>query len=374
MQSASVETSDAIGASLRRRLFSALSWRLENRLEGGSVADTHRARDLFGRVLYWSGAHRSLPALTDRAAILCFHGLGAGRLDAEVDSSILHVRGFRQILRVLKRSFRVVPLAELVEYLQSGRPPPPKSVVITFDDGYASNLEIAAPELAAMGMPWSAFLPAGFIESGGRRWTDDLPLLVHRSGRRELSFHLGAQRLSFDLSTTGARAAAVHLIPERCRYAPEDLLAPAVAELRGCMSGDELDSLRQKHPEFAPMTWEQARQLRSAGVEVGSHSLNHVALAVQTPERIRAEIRVAEELFKQHIGPPSPHFSYPYGNRMSFSTETAAALRAAGYRCALTLVHEVVPVPLDDLMCTPRLIVSAQPGRTLTTLWQRFNG
>jgi peptidoglycan/xylan/chitin deacetylase (PgdA/CDA1 family) len=372
MQSGSTETSAPIG--LRRRLFSALSWRMETRLADRPAVDMQRARDRFGHVLYWSGAHRSLPALTDRAAILCFHGLGAGRLDAEIDRSILHVRGFVQILRVLKRSFRVLPLAELVECLQAGRQPPPKSVVITFDDGYASNLEIAAPELAALGLPWSSFLPAGFIESGERRWTDDLPLLVCGSRRSELSFHLETQKLTYDLSTPGARADAIHQIPERCRYAPEALLAPAVAELRASMSADELDSLRRKHPEFAPLTWAQASQLRSAGVELGSHSVNHVALAVQTTERIREEIRVAEELFKRHIGPPSPHFSYPYGNRLSFSAETADLLRAAGYRCALTLVHEMVPVPLDDLMCMPRLIVSAQPGRTLTLLWQRFNG
>lgn len=347
---------------------------MESRLVRGSISDAHQARNRFGNLLYWSGAHRSLPMLTDRAAVLCFHGLGAGRLDREVARGVMHVRGFRQILRVLKRSFHVLPLAELVDILHDRQSPPPRSVVITFDDGYASNLEIAAPELAALGLPWSAFLPAGYIESGERRWTDDLPLLLHRGGRRELSFQLGAERLCFDLSTQQARADACQTILQRCRYVPEPILAPAVAEIRAQFSADQIASLRQQYPEFAPLTWEQARELRSSGVEVGSHSLSHVALAVQAPDKIREEVFSAEDLFKRRLGPPSPHFSYPYGSRLSYSDETGAILRAGGYRCALTLVHEMVPCPLDDLMCLPRLIVPAEPGRTLTTLWQRFNG
>ena len=317
---------------------------------------------------------RSLPALTDRAAVLCFHGLGAGRLDSEVTRAILHVRGFRQILGVLKRSFHVLPLAELVEILRERRLPPAKSVVITFDDGYASNLEIAAPELDALGMPWSAFLPAGLIEAGGRQWIDDLHVLLHRGGRRELSFHLGGQWLRFDLSTTKGRADAIQDIVQRCRYVPEATRAPAIAEIRAQFSRDELESLRRKYSEFSVLTWEQAGQLRAAGVEVGNHSLSHVALAVQSREKIREEVIAAEDLFKRRIGPPSPHFSYPYGSRLSYSEETAGVLREAGYRCALTLVHEMVRCPHDDLMCLPRLIVPGQPGHTLTTLWQRFNG
>jgi len=347
---------------------------MESRLADGSVADSHRARDRFGRLLYWSGAHRSLPALTDRAAVLCFHGLGTGRLDPEVAGGVLHVRGFRQILRVLKRSFRVLALAELVDILQDGRLPPARSVVITFDDGYASNLQIAAPELAAMRMPWSAFLPAGLIDGAGRQWTDDLRMLVHRGGRRELSFHLDGEPLRFDLTTAHARADAEQQILQRCRYVPHPTLASAVAQIRAQFSTDEFESLRRQYPEFSLMTWDQARELKTAGVEVGSHSLSHVALAVQTPEKMREEVFAAEDLLKRHLGSFSPHFSYPYGSHKSYSDATAAVLREAGYRCALTLVHEMVRCPLEDLMCLPRLIVPAQPGRTLTTLWQRFNG
>jgi peptidoglycan/xylan/chitin deacetylase (PgdA/CDA1 family) len=262
----------------------------------------------------------------------------------------------------------------LVEILSERRLPPARSVAITFDDGYASNIEIAAPELEAMGLPWSAFLPAGLIETGGRQWLDDLHVLLHRGGRREFSFHLGAERLDFDLSTPQARTDAVQSIIQRCRYLPQPVQAPAIAEIFAQFSSDQLLSLRQRYLEFAPMTWDQARQLRASGVEVGNHSLSHLALAVQDAETIRHQVLAAEDLFKQRLGAPSPHFSYPYGSRLSYSDQTATILREAGCRCALTLVHELVRCPLDDLMCLPRLIVPAQPGRTLTTLWQRFSG
>lgn len=374
MQTTDTETLRAFPAGLRNRLFSAMSWRMESRVAGISVEEAQRARERFGRLLYWAGAHGGLPSLTDRAAVLCFHGVGAGRLDPEVHESLLPVRGFRQILRVLKRSFRVISLAELVETLEAGRNPPAKSVVITFDDGCRSAVDVAAPELDALKLPWSVFLPAMLIETGRWQWVDDARVICQASGRSELSFHVGSENVRLDLRTAETRLKAVQTIHQRCRYLPEAERAPILEEIYGLFSEDELQSLRSRFPVFAPMTWEQARHLRASGVEVGNHSTNHLALAVQTPQRIRYEVLASEELFKQHIGPPSPHFSYPYGSRASYSEETAAVLRQAGYRCALTLIHEMVRCPLDDLMSIPRLIVAPRVGRTLTTLWQRFNG
>lgn len=368
------EVNSAPRARLRHRVFTAMSWRMETRANRSTIDDAQQQRERFGQLLYWTGAHRGLPNLTDRAAILCFHGLGAGRLDPEVEDSILPVSGFRQLLRVLRQSFRVLPLAELVQTLAEHRPLPSRSVVITFDDGYASNIELAAPELEAMKMPWSAFLPARKIETGEWLWTDDVRILVHRGARRELSFRLGRELLRFDLSTQAARTDAVNAIHQRCRYVPENVREPALRDIYEQYSVDELQSLRQRFSSFRLMNWEQARQLKVAGVDVGNHSLNHVALAVQTPERIHSEVLDAKQILKKQLGSISPHFSYPYGNRSAYSEQTSAVLREAGYQCALTLVHEMVPASLEDLMSLPRLIVSARIGRLLTLLWQRFNG
>jgi len=54
------------------------------------------------------------------------------------------------------------------------------------------------------------------------------------------------------------------------------------------------------------------------------------------------------------------------------SAQTELLIRDMGYHCGLTLEQEIVRCQACNLMALPRLIVSAQVGRVLFGLWQRF--
>jgi peptidoglycan/xylan/chitin deacetylase (PgdA/CDA1 family) len=55
-----------------------------------------------------------------------------------------------------------VPLAEVFDVLRSGRPMPPRTVAVTFDDCYRDNL-FAARVLTEYGLPASFFVPTAFV-------------------------------------------------------------------------------------------------------------------------------------------------------------------------------------------------------------------
>jgi peptidoglycan/xylan/chitin deacetylase (PgdA/CDA1 family) len=358
--------------SLRRSVFSALSWRVEARAAALPAHAGQRVRQRFGRVLTFLRAHDCLPDIAGRAAILCFHGVVDRHCDQDVEREMLEVRAFRKLLCVLRRSFNVISLAQLVTCIQEQQSPPPRSIVLTFDDGYANNHAVAAEELQRCRMPWSAFLPAMLIETGARQWIDDVRLLMHRGSRRRLALHWGKHELSLDLTTRRGRHEAVHGIHQLCRYVPENVRRERLRELYGFYSEDEMQSLREAFPSFAPMTWDQARELKSAGVDVGSHALTHIALAPQAPETIRCEVVTARQLLQERIGDHSPHFSYPYGREASISEHTEAELVRAGHTCGLTLEQDAIHCTSADLLRLPRIIVSPLVGKVLFGLWQRF--
>lgn len=317
-------------------------------------------------------AHNSLPDISHRAAILCFHGVVAHKPDPDVEQEALPVGQFIRLLRVVKKSFNVITLAELVAAIREGYSPPPRSIVITFDDGYVTNYTVVAEVLADLKMPWSTFLPAELVETGGRQWIDDVYLLIHRGSRQHIRLNWGEDVLQFDLSTSRQRHDAVFHIRESCRYVPEPIRCQRIQEIYGLYSQDELQYLRAKYPAFAPMTWDQARELKAAGVDVGSHGLTHIALAPQPPEVVQHELLTAREILLKRIGEHSPHFSYPYGRPASISQETETQLEQMGYHCALTLEQNVIHCRQQNLMQLPRLIVSPSVSRVLFGLWQRF--
>jgi peptidoglycan/xylan/chitin deacetylase (PgdA/CDA1 family) len=92
--------------------------------------------------------------------ILVYHNLGPqskGRL-------VLGVEAFAEQMRYLGREgYRVVTLAEFVEWLQLRRQLPRKSVVLTFDDGYRSFREHAYPVLKELGFPATLFVYTDYV-------------------------------------------------------------------------------------------------------------------------------------------------------------------------------------------------------------------
>lgn len=75
---------------------------------------------------------------------------------------------FRRHLDVLEeRDFTVLPLVAAVDGLRVGTLPE-RAVVLTFDDGYASVLERAWPELQRRGWPATLFAVPGYVDTNAR--------------------------------------------------------------------------------------------------------------------------------------------------------------------------------------------------------------
>lgn len=100
------------------------------------------------------------------SAVLTYHAIG--ECDDDRYGLFVSRAEFEAQLAFLERFARVVDLATLV----SGRVPrgPRPVVAITFDDGYRSVLEHAAPLLARHRFPATMFVPTSFL--GGRNEWD----------------------------------------------------------------------------------------------------------------------------------------------------------------------------------------------------------
>ncbi len=359
--------------ALTYEVISGLSWRVEARAARMAPGPAQRLRDRAGRLLGWARAHRVLPPIEQRAAVLCFHGVAARPLDPDVECEILPVSEFRKLLGILHRSFAVISLTELLACIRENRTPPPRSVVITFDDGYANNCTVAAAELDRLGLPWSAFLPAALVEEGRWQWIDDARLLIHKGRRDGLELSWPDGRLKLELRTNDQRHAAVEQIHQLGRYVCDQTREDLLDSLYAQYPSGLLEGLRERFAaSFAPLTWDQARQLKAAGVDLGSHSLTHTALAAQPEPAIRREVFLARDLIAQRLGAVGTHFSYPYGRAASINELTERALNEAGYDCAVTLEQDAVRCREVNPLRLPRLIVSPMIGRTVFNLWQRF--
>jgi peptidoglycan/xylan/chitin deacetylase (PgdA/CDA1 family) len=82
----------------------------------------------------------------------------------------VHAGQFAAHLDVIKRAgFQTLNFRELFAAMEGRISIPPKSVIITFDDGYKSFREFAMPALMTRGMTATVFVAAGEI-GGENRW------------------------------------------------------------------------------------------------------------------------------------------------------------------------------------------------------------
>ncbi|MDD2865702.1 MAG: polysaccharide deacetylase family protein [Candidatus Omnitrophica bacterium] len=94
------------------------------------------------------------------AAILMYHSVGAsnGRMTC---LDVTEEAFARQMAFLHARGFHVIRLEELAGILRRGEKVGPRTVVITFDDGYDNNYTKAFPILKKYGLPATIFVIAG---------------------------------------------------------------------------------------------------------------------------------------------------------------------------------------------------------------------
>lgn len=81
------------------------------------------------------------------------------------------------------------------------------------------------------------------------------------------------------------------------------------------------------------LTWEQIRELKSRGAEIGSHTMTHAALNEIPRSEQESEVRLSRQVLEEHLGVPVEYLAYPYGQ---YDSALPEILHQAGYRGACT--------------------------------------
>jgi peptidoglycan/xylan/chitin deacetylase (PgdA/CDA1 family) len=310
-----------------------------------------------------------------RLLILCYHGISL-KDEHEWRSLFVTPAFFRRRLEILaRRGYRVLPLGDAVRMLREGSLPP-KSVVITFDDGYHDFHLHAFPLLREFGFPATVYQSTYYCDypfpvfnlvlsylfwrggggrrgGGGQRGGGDLPGGGDgRGAPRVLDGAAYGVPGTFDLSGDEGRSRAVDAVLEFARgqkYTPaqKDALAARIA---GDLGVDYAGILRLRMLQL--MTASQISEIAAAGIDVQLHTHRH-----RTPldERLFVrEIRDNREWLEARTGTRTEHFCYPSGQ---YRAEFLPWLRAERVVSATTCDYGLATRATEPLLL-PRLLDS----------------
>ena len=305
-----------------------------------------------------------------KTLILTYHRVDHGLADPW--SLCVSPSAFSGHLDVITRDWYPLSLRQLVGSLERGSSLPDRSVVVTFDDGYADNLYQAAPLLLQHQVPATVFLVTGQLGRGAMFWWDELERLVLHPGSLPARLRLRVGNLTFerelgDLAQYGPRDAEQYGGWRAWEEAPTirhsiyralwDALQPLdTRERQGVL--DELRALAAP----AVTSFRAPRRLtadeivalsRDPWIEIGAHTVTHPTLASLATSVQRREIEECRHDLAALIGRPAAAFAYPYGADCNYTTETVDLVRQAGFSAGCT-THAAPVMANSDVFRLPR--------------------
>jgi len=148
-------------------------------------------------------------------AILIYHQVLSAR--DEFRPGVMIRSQFEKQMAMLSCHFKPISLVEGLQRLEEGKLAP-RSVCVTFDDGYADNLSVAAPILEKFEIPATVFVAPGFLD-GGIMWNDRIIEAVRLTKNEYLEITItGTEKLP--LKTFQDKHTAITRLLELIKHLP----------------------------------------------------------------------------------------------------------------------------------------------------------
>ena len=294
-------------------------------------------------ILYQIFARTKLPSLARHLkdpglAMFMFHGLtDQGRVGMGNSNHLhIHVDHFADLCAWLKSHTQVLSLTEALTLIRSGKPLPKSSVVLTFDDGYASNFHLAYPRLLEHHLPATIFVATDFVQNRAWLWPDRLEHAVQNSSLHCLKTTVGGIPTSFNLQSDENRRTCITGLTAIFKTIPQESLHGELTKIEteletSLKTADHIPAI------YEPLTWDQAREMVASGlITIGAHTHQHLILSRCQPATVRDELTTSNNLITAALGTPPTLFAYPNGKLGDFNHSTHQAIEASGYTCAVT--------------------------------------
>ena len=246
---------------------------------------------------------------------------------------------FSEHMDMVNKYTHPISLAKLAQCMKAGSPPP-KSVAVTFDDGYVDNLYNAKPILEKYEIPATVFVCTGYV--GREFWWDELERLVKSSqgDLDALQLQVGKSQFAWNL-LKGSPAPDARIRRKFCGALYNFLLRLDVEEQNDAMNTIRIWSgVPSQDATSRTLTHEELLQLADGGlIELGAHTRHHPMLPQLSLERQTEEIVSSKQDLEMWLGRKIDGFAYPNGK----ADENAKRIvRKAGFAFACTSLHDVI--------------------------------
>jgi peptidoglycan/xylan/chitin deacetylase (PgdA/CDA1 family) len=281
------------------------------------------AAETFWRMPGCFGVARLLgPSYSLRCVV--FHHISAAESPLTTGMNVSTTPGnFEAALRFLTTYYSPVRLEDVLAE-PDGRRLPPRAVLVTFDDAYASVVEVAAPLCFKYGVPAVFFVTAAFLDNRGLA-PDNLVCYV--ANMRGMETIKAAARTVRPTESLELRS----LSDVFGGFFPSITLAEREAFLEALRRMGGINERRLAEETGPYLTTKQLCALASFDFEIGNHTYSHVHCRTLSPGDFGPQIDRNKAELEARSGKKVRSFSQPYGSAKDLTPELAEHLKKSGH-------------------------------------------
>jgi len=234
---------------------------------------------------------------------------------------------FDACLAFFRRHFNLVSLDDVMAAAYGEGRLPHRSLLLTFDDGFADNLDYALPLLRKYKAPTVVFVSTDLIGRAERLWTEDLLWAARAGYLREADLQALYRLVTGHAPSAEGGSAAV--VREIVRAGPSYALAAVESAL-----GAPIDLKRISEPRQM-LNREDIIELARHGVAIGAHGKTHTALdyAQDLTDELETPRATLRALLGRSARPGMDALACPHGVYTPGIVDRALA---TGYRLVFT--------------------------------------
>lgn len=282
----------------------------------------------------------------NKTAIFLFHGVVADSHYQVRNYTKKHLLAdeFRGIISALCRKGSPLSLDQFLELNHARAPLPTKSFVITFDDGFANNLEVAAPILGEFKVPATFYVSTQLVDENAMSWIDRIEHCLESCGPVQVK--LPWKQVALPATDSNEKINLLREVRAVAKNDPRIDLDELVLDIARQIGVPPVTS--SDDPLDRKLTWPEVRELSlHPFFTVGGHSHRHVNLAFLEPQELEAEVTLSLRLLAEKAGLEPRHYSYPEGFEHCYSPAVIASLKRHGIVASPTAIDGLNPPGSD---------------------------
>lgn len=253
----------------------------------------------------------------------------------------LHANQLRAFLGYLAaRHYRVLTMGEVRDIVVRKATIPPKSVVFTIDDGFFDHYQIAARVFDEFAFPLNFFVITGFLDGQLWPWDDQVAWAIKHASLKAAEVRLpDSQPVHLDLSGANATATLKTLRERLKKIDQENIYHWIRSELFPATGAGFPDGVPA---EYAPMSWDNARDLVARGHGVYPHTCSHRILSTLEKFQGQSEILESRKRVEEELAEKSGIFAYPTGRPDDYGSNDVELLKSEDFDIAFNTVTDYI--------------------------------